>query len=453
MKKFTLITSGLLLCATTALAYNNPQAGYSINNKTPNFIMESEKIYGYMNLDDKAFHSISYFTKEDMEKIVEEKFTTKAFDECYNKIAVLDKNKLNTDIIPFKVLELERYAKLNTTNKVLLDASIQKQLKEKLKPEIRVDKIGGKNTITLSMLAKQKEDIISTNLSFLSANDRIYILATGVTDKIIPNKEATDKMRKLGQEPQKEAPKFEILDKNSVDPTMLKALWDNHAKYVKLFKTSIPVKDAIHEISFKDAIAAKTVVLPKDWCYLQYNHSDKKNPGILSFAIPVSTLEDIGAKMVEKGLDQIKNGTKFTDEDTAVKFGDLMLGEVKSVLVTASSNVEQSFGKDNDLKAMLANPTAAKFQAELFLGEGLKRLKQFDNAKVKLNDYKLKTDFKVNCARVDVTADVTLLNKHNFINQTRLLGTPQKGSFVWVINKKGIEVDSKVQSIFDKWSF
>lgn len=451
MKKISLISSILILASATAFAYSNPQAGYSINNKNPNFIMETEKVYGYMNLDDRALHVTNYFTAQDMQKLTEEKFTTKSFDDCYNKIAVLDKNNLDKQLIPFKLLDFKRYAKYYSENEALLAKILEKVEKEDLKPDIRLDKIGGRNTVTFSLLHKRNDEIISTNLSFVSANDSLYLLATGVTDKLIYTKNEAEKASKLTQAVEKKEKnhKLEPVDKSKIDATLLQNIWDRHAKFVKLFKTMTPVKSEIKEISYRDNIAGKNIVLPKEWSYVQYNHTDKKNPAILSISFPNAILANCSKKIVEEALARIPNASKLTNEEAATKMGDLLLGELNNTLVTASIVID----KDHELKEILAKPSVAKMQADAFIGESLRRVKKFDNGKVVLNDYKLSTDFKVNYGKIDLTTDVTILGKHNFINQTRFLGAPQKGTFIWVLNKKGEPVDSKVQSIFDKWSF
>lgn len=433
--------AALVLSTSTAFAYTNEHAGYMINNKTPDIVMESAKEYGYMNLADKNFHAVSYFTEKEMSEVLENNFTTAVFDESFAKLAILDKNSLDKSILELPLLDLARYGKLDSNNKAVLDTNMQK-LKEKVKPEIRIDKIGGKKVITLTMLCKQNGELINSHISLLSANNRLYMLISGGThelgDKEKPVKSTTEKINT----------NLEMIDKATVDPAVIANFWKSHTAYVKNFKLLAPTKDSKPVVAYTDPILAKKVILPTDWGYVQYNHNDKKNPGAVSVAIPTKTLKDISIKVLEQGADA-EALASTEDTELAKKLGTEALSTLEQVFVSCSVKID----KDKDLAEMLANPLPTKLQADLFFKEGLKHLKKVGTAYLKLNDYKYKSDFVTNRGTIDVLFDVTLLEKYDFIKNLKVTGTPKKISGVIFLNKKAISPDTTIQNIYDKWSF
>jgi len=442
MKKALLLgAAALLMTASSAFAYTNEYAGYSINNKTPNFVMESSKIYGYMNLSDKNLHTVSCFDEKDMETVLGSKYTTAYFDESYAKLAVLDKNELDKSILNLPLLDLGRYAKLTNSNKAVLEEAL-KSFKEELKPEIRLDKIGGKKVITVNLLQKSNGDLINTDISLLSSNNKLYLLATGSVHEL------ADKEKPLESAKEKAATKLEAVDRSKVDPAILAKFWKSHTTYVKAFKTIPAVNTAKPLIAYNDLILGKKVALPQDWSYIQYNHTDKKNPGCLSIALPNNTFTNMGEKLAALKAEELASLATANKADAA-KYGSDALSCVEQVLVSGSVKVD----KDKDLTNMLANPLATKLQADLFFKEGLKRLKAFGNDYIKLNDYKYDSDFVTNKGTVDVLFDITLMGKHDFLNDVKILATPVKGSGLIFITKKGVAPEPSVKLIYDKWSF
>ena len=101
MKKITVLAAVLVLCAAHASAYENSYAGYSVKDGQPYYKLEAKKVYAYTNISSKkvyqneenlkntAVNIVNYYTAEDMEQILGEKFSTAYFDAEYEKLALL----------------------------------------------------------------------------------------------------------------------------------------------------------------------------------------------------------------------------------------------------------------------------------------------------------------------------------------------------------------------------
>ncbi|MCQ2373525.1 MAG: hypothetical protein MJ050_05545 [Phascolarctobacterium sp.] len=452
MKKTAYLCAALLLCASSAFAYTNQYAGYSLNNKTPEFIMESSKIYGYKNADKNSLHAVSYFKAEDMEKVIEKPFTTAYFDECYNKLAVLDKNELDKGMLKLPMLDLKNYSKINYEKDSVLEDAMKK-LDEEIKPEIRLDKIGGKKAITLSISQKRANELVTTDLSFISANNVMYLLATGCNDTYAELKEPEDTKDKketkdtksIVEDKKKETPKFEPVKRNKLDPVLATKIWQDHVQFVKLFKTAAPVKTAKQEIAYNDAIGGRKVVLPEAWAYAQYNFNDKNKPAVLSLALPADTM----VKFTEKITDHVNKSEKPLTKDNGEVVGNAFLASLDQLFASCSVKINN----DKDLAKLLSNPMVAKLEADILIKQGLERAKAFGAPYFKLNDYKYKTDFDVNKGKLDLMLDVTLFNEFDFVNFFKMAGTSEKGSCVLQLTKKGLDANPELKKIYDKWSF
>lgn len=446
MKKTTYLCAGLLLCVSNAFAYTNESAGYSLNNKTPEFIMESVQMYGYKNADKNSLHAVIYFKAEDMEKVIGQSFTTAYFDECYNKLAVLEKNELNKGMLKLPMLDLKNYSKINYEKDSVLEDAMRK-LDEEIKPEIRLDKIGGKKVITLSITQNRANELITTDLSFISANNMMYLLATGCNDTYTELKEPEDKKdtKSLEEDKKKDTPKFEAIKRSELDTVLATKLWQDHAQFVKLFKTTAPVKTAKQVIAYNDAIGGRKVVLPEAWAYAQYNFNDKNKPAVLSLALPTNTM----AKFTEKMAEHVKKTEKALTKDDGEIVGNAFLASLDQLFASCSVKINN----DKELSKMLSNPVSAKLEAEMLLKQGLKRAKAFGAPYFKLNDYSYKTDFEVNKGKLDILLDVTLFKEYNFVNFFKMAGTSEKGSCILQLTKKGLDANPELKKIYDEWSF
>ena len=99
MKKITVLAAVLVLCAAHASAYENSYAGYSVKDGQPYYKLEAKKVYAYTNISSKkvyqneenlkntAVNIVNYYTAEDMEQILGEKFSTAYFDAEYENFS------------------------------------------------------------------------------------------------------------------------------------------------------------------------------------------------------------------------------------------------------------------------------------------------------------------------------------------------------------------------------
>lgn len=167
MKKITALAAVLVLCAAHASAYENSYAGYSVKDGQPYYKLEAKKVYAYTNISSKkvyqneedlkntAVNIVNYYTAEDMEQILGEKFSTAYFDAEYEKLALLERSQLNPKTVPAPLLELDKYAEHDSNGNLTIQSKVLKEKLEKLTPLIKTGKIAGKKAITISYLYKQ----------------------------------------------------------------------------------------------------------------------------------------------------------------------------------------------------------------------------------------------------------------------------------------------------------
>lgn len=206
MKKITVLAAVLVLCAAHASAYENSYAGYSVKDGQPYYKLEAKKVYAYTNISSKkvyqneenlkntAVNIVNYYTAEDMEQILGEKFSTAYFDAEYEKLALLERSQLNPKTVPAPLLELDKYAEHDSNGNLTIQSKVLKEKLEKLTPLIKTGKIAGKKAITISYLYKQGDVLVKIDTSLVSANDRLYLLSTVNTDQDLyaPKKDEKD---------------------------------------------------------------------------------------------------------------------------------------------------------------------------------------------------------------------------------------------------------------------
>ena len=88
MNKSAILAAMLILASSSAYAYENSYAGYSVKDGQPYYKLEAKKVYAYTNISSKkayqneedlkntAVNIVNYYTAEDMEQILGEKFST-----------------------------------------------------------------------------------------------------------------------------------------------------------------------------------------------------------------------------------------------------------------------------------------------------------------------------------------------------------------------------------------
>ncbi len=310
MKKITVLAAVLVLCAAHASAYENSYAGYSVKDGQPYYKLEAKKVYAYTNISSKkvyqneenlkntAVNIVNYYTAEDMEQILGEKFSTAYFDAEYEKLALLERSQLNPKTVPAPLLELDKYAEHDSNGNLTIQSKVLKEKLEKLTPLIKTGKIAGKKAITISYLYKQGDVLVKIDTSLVSANDRLYLLSTVNTDQDLyaPKKDEkdadadadiddidtdaeSDENDEAKTEPKSAASAKEEMDKalevenvfvRDVPAETMQRFAKAHTDLLKGFKAFAPTSTP-KAIGFTDAAAGKSVQLPDDWFYGQLN--------------------------------------------------------------------------------------------------------------------------------------------------------------------------------------
>lgn len=336
MKKSATLAAALVLCASQAWAYDNLQAGYSVQDKDPFYKMASSKIYAYSDFNAKSMdklekmsggsiHTVNYYTAEEMAQILGENFSTAYFERQYEQIALLQRSQLDVRTVPSPLLDMERYAAHENKNHVLLQQQLFKEQLQKIKPVIKTSVSNGRKIITLSYLYKQMKTLIAVDCSLLSANDRLYMLTTVTVDeKAFKDKEDTETavMEEAAAAEENGKHQEEIIiddDKTPFDKALAKlAQLENvnaadidakitkgfikaHNKFLKGFNTVKPAA-AEQPVSFTDDTAGKTMALPPDWFYGQIHFKEKEGSGSFTMAASLPTMQKIASELDYVGI-------------------------------------------------------------------------------------------------------------------------------------------------------
>ena len=306
MNKSAILAAMLILASSSAYAYENSYAGYSVKDGQPYYKLEAKKVYAYTNISSKkayqdeedlkhtAVNIVNYYTAEDMEQILGEKFTTAYFDAESEKLALLERSQLNPKTVPAPLLELDKYAEHDSNGNLTIQSKVLKEKLEKLTPLIKTGKIAGKKAITISYLYKQGDVLVKIDTSLVSANDRLYLLSTVNTDQDLyaPKKdekdadiddididEESDENDEAKTEPKSAASAKGKMEKalevenvfvRDVPAETMQRFDKAHTDLLKGFKAFAPTSTP-KAISFTDAAAGKSVQLPDDWFYGQLN--------------------------------------------------------------------------------------------------------------------------------------------------------------------------------------
>lgn len=475
MKKSAALAAVLVLCASQAWAYENTHAGYSVKDKDPFFKIESQKSYAYSGFSSKSLqkieemqqgsvHMVHYFTAEEMEQVIGEKFSTAYFDKEYDKLALLERSELNMQTVPCALLDLTKYEGISTDKTVpMRDQQLKKQW-DKLKPTIDVSKFNGKKGIYIAYLYKQGENLVSMQTTLTSANDRLYMLTTLTYNAPEQKEEAatTEETVSTGAEATTEQEALEItvsaieaamtienVDPKDADAAELKKMHKNHQQLLKGFKTTAPVK-APHILSYHDAITGKTMTLPQDWVYGQMLVNEKEGSGNVAFAAPMSSMQKMADAMDYQELFDVSSYTagQGLADDKIFEAGRLWLDNFDALLVTGSFKI-----KDADLQALLATPAANKLEADMFLREGLQRLKSMGNEYATLDSYDYSLNFTKEKSIIDINGIVTILKDYKLSNNLSLGLKKDIGTILWYTEKLGYDEPTQLAEQIKQWQF
>ncbi len=508
MKKSAILAAVLVLAASSAHAYENSYAGYSVKDGDPYVRMETNKLYAFssaqssdiakimqetaketkkqdkdksLNFLDKyqGINSVNYYTAAEMKDIIGTDFSTAYFDAEYEKLALLERSQLNLNTVPTPLLDMDKYNLLE--NKGNINIIVQHQLlKEKfakLTPAIKLEKIGGKKAITLKYLYKQMNRLMNVDVTLISANDRLYILTNINQDSSLYAKKAekTDKKQNAAKDAKakdkisvkdllKQALDLENVNAADVPASVMSKFNEQHVKLVKAFSVSQPTKEA-RRLTFTDTTRGKTIVLPDDWYYAQtkYQLGEKINAVItgagsvpeMKQAANAIDIDDL-FNTVADNFDTIGNDAKPEEKRAAFdKTKNKYLEEYsKAIKHLNSTFITTSFQfKDDSWKEFLANPESNKAAVGVMLRDGLKRLKGFSNEYFALHDYSYKLDFTKEKANVVIDADFMGLKDYNFSSKLFFGCHKDTASLMVFVRKADFTPDAKLIEQINHWQF
>lgn len=491
MKKITALAAVLVLYAAHASAYENSYAGYSVKDGQPYYKLEAKKVYAYTNISSKkvyqdeedlkhtAVNIVNYYTAEDMEKILGEKFSTAYFDAEYEKLALLERSQLNPKTVPAPLLELDKYAEHDSNGNLTIQSKVLKEKLEKLTPLIKTGKIAGKKAITISYLYKQGDVLVKIDTSLVSANDRLYLLSTVNTDQDLyaPKKDEKDadtdadiddidtddegdendeaKSAASSKEEMEKALEVENVFVRDVPAETMQRFDKAHTDLLKGFKAFTPTSTP-KAISFTDAAAGKSVQLPDDWFYGQLNLRYKdKGTFYLTMASSMKQMQEVAANTDYDSVCSVL-AISQADPEYQKKVTELYTSGMRNVLehwnhllVTVSvDNIN-----DADAKELLATPVANKLAVESFINDGLQRLKDFGNDYFALKDYKTNFDFTKEKALIGINADTQLLKDFAYNNKILLSCNQKAATAMLFIKKTDAETEKSLEQQLNEWHF
>lgn len=492
MNKSAILAAMLILASSSAYAYENSYAGYSVKDGQPYYKLEAKKVYAYTNISSKkvyqneedlkntAVNIVNYYTAEDMEQILGEKFSTAYFDAEYEKLALLERSQLNPKTVPAPLLELEKYAEHDSNGNVTIQSKVLKEKLDQLTPVIKVGKIAGKKAITISYIYKQSDVLFKIDTSMVSANDRLYLLSTVNSDKDVyaPKKDekaadADADIDETDTDEENEEAKTEPKSAASVKEEMEKALevenvfvrdvpaetmqrFDKaHTDLLKGFKAFAPTSTP-KAISFTDAAAGKSVQLPDDWFYGQLNLKYKdKGTFYLTLASSMKEMQEVAANTDYDSVYSVL-AIPQADPEYQKKVTELYSSGARNVLqhwnhllITASvDNIT-----DAEIKELLSTPVANRLAVESFISEGLQRMKGFSNDYFALKDYKTNFDFTQEKALIDINADTDLLKDFAYNNKILLSCNQKAATAMLFIKKTDVETQKSLEQQVNEWHF
>ena len=495
MNKSAILAAMLILASSSAYAYENSYAGYSVKDGQPYYKLEAKKVYAYTNISSKkayqdeedlkntAVNIVNYYTAEDMEQILGEKFSTAYFDAEYEKLALLERSQLNPKTVPAPLLELDKYAEHDSNGNLTIQSKVLKEKLEKLTPLIKTGKIAGKKAITISYLYKQGEVLVKIDTSLVSANDRLYLLSTVNTDQDLyaPKKdekdadtdadiedidtdEESDENDEAKPEPKDAASAKEEMEKalevenvfvRDVPAETMQRFDKVHTDLLKGFKAFAPTSTP-KAISFTDTAVGKSVQLPDDWFYGQLNLRYKdKGTFYLTTASSMKQMQEVAASTDYDNIYSVF-AIPASDPEYQQKFMELYTSGMRNVLehwnhllVTVSvDNIN-----DADAKELLATPVANKLAVESIINDGLQRLKGFGNDYFALKDYKTNFDFTQEKALIGINADTQLLKDFAYNNKILLSCNQKAATAMLFIKKTDVETEKSLEQQVNEWHF
>ena len=506
MKKSAVVAIVLSMLTTQAWAYENLQAGYSVQDKNPYYKVESNKVYGFSNISATSLeklekmhkgsvHIVNYYTAEDMKEIIGEDFSTEYFNKQYDKLAVLQQSALNLNTVPMPLLQMDKYKAFQAKGNPVVEDGLLQEENSKLEPTVRIDKFNGHKAITLSWLFRRNNSLVNAEATLVSANDRLYLLSTvsGDTQTFAPKTEPApkdaagdidDEIETSDSAKVEATAPIDAEDLNvamhkvmavtaiapkDVDVNILKDFWKVHTKFVKGFKVLTP-QDGERKLVYTDNITKKTVALPNDWFYAQLNSKNKNADFALTIATSITSMKKMAADLDVKGLfkiiaDNRKVQAEHADPATGeippltakqvqeinnkmFSESDKVLNAFESFLVTSSMKMHDK-ELQQDFKEILSNQLAT----EAFLDDSLTRLQSWSNNYFALKNYSYTLNFTPEKAIMDIKANTAMLDKYDFTNFMRLTCNNDIATMLLYTKKADLEQQPEIAKSISGWQF
>lgn len=420
----------LSLSTWPVYAYTDHTAGYSINDRQPEAIIKSNNLYAFADKNENSI-AVHTFTADEVEQLTGIKFSTAVFQEEYGKLALLQRSQLSLKTLPIPLLDLSKYQQAE--DKIFLGANNTEK-----EPEIRIDKFNKQPAITLCYTDIKDEP--TTYVSFLSANDKLYIMSFTANEIQPP------------------------ID-DSKEPASDQALWQQYLRSAKTFKTFKPAAGC-NSLSYYDGITKKMTNLPADWVYLQANFKDQYNQGCLTASVPLTTMRSL-VKIIQQDLKlntvgEIKKSTEtiLPSADMAELTSEKILRqreeasrEIASVLdealITTSLKV-----KDENWQELFMQPDAAQLEVTMMMEYALQRLKNFNNEYFAINKYTYGANFNKDSASMQINSDISLYQKYNFDTAAKIYCTPKNQvSLLLYLKKQASQATLNMAELQKNWQF
>ena len=502
MKKSAILATLLVLATSSAYAYENSYAGYSVKDGDPYTRIETNKVYAFtkaqasdvakmmkdaakqtkkqtsnMSVMDKyqGVNVVNYYTAAEMKEIIGTDFSTAYFDAAYEKLALLERSQLNLNTVPTPLLDMHKFNLYENKGNIVPQNQLLKYDIDKITPVIKLEKIGGKKAITMKYLYKQMNRLVNIDATILSANDRLYILTNINMDSSLyaPKPEKKDKKSAEDKKPavktslkdvMQKALTLENVKEADVPDTIMSKFNEEHKRLVKGFHALQPTKE-IRRLSFTDNTRDKTIVLPDDWYYTQVKYQIGENTNaVITSAGSVPEMKKAATAIdFESILGAFSDNVDVIDSDATPeekraafnRTRDKYLEEyskaiehINAAFITTSFQVKEASWKE-----MLATPESNQAAVNVMLRDGLKRLKGFSNGYFALHDYSYKLDFTKEKANVVIDTDFMALKDFDF-NSRLFLGCHKDVASIMVFIKKAdFKPDAQLLEQINQWQF
>ena len=501
MKKSAALAAALLICSSSAFAYENSYAGYKINEGSPFFKMESSRTFSFTNLSsknvcnqkfmdkhpDSTTNIVKFYNADEMEQVTGEKFSTAYFDAEYEKLALLKRSELNLQTVPTPLLEAERYAVVDaaTASDINLKSTVLKNAMEKVKPVYSVEKAAGHKAITTNYLFKQLNQLVSVKESLVSVNDRLYSITSVYVNPSVykPKEDAKDKKEKAAEltKPEDIAAAIEPVSESSLDASVVADMNKQHTALLKSFKPVLPAGQQT-AITYTDSIAEKSLTLPKDWFYSQFNMSfDKKSALSVTTAASLPEMlkvfeqldydklmqagaEDEQAKHKSAvGTDAFMLGTENTPFIgnpvlSHSRFGRATVEQMKNLMPYWNSALMTISYKDSGeeiFQELFENPKKSQLAVDSLVSDTLKRAKNFSakSDKLTLTDYKYTSDYSKEKAALKFDLQLNLFKDYAMNNKIYVGAARNVATMTFFLKKADFTAENSLEKQIEKWQF